>query len=137
MKRIDPYLMFHGECREVMEFYQQCLGSELELMPYEGSEVPHKEEDKDLVLHATLRSGAVVIMAADNPGDKKPVSAASVHLSIDCSSAEEIKQLFEQFSTGGKVSMPLQDTFWGATFAMCTDKYGIHWMFNYDKPNPS
>lgn len=137
MKSIEPYLMFYGECREAMAFYQSCLGGDLEIMPYEGSEVPHKEEEKNLVLHATLRSGPVILMAADNTGDKKPISAASVNLSIDCSTEEEIKRLFEQFAAGGKVSMPLQDTFWGATFAMCTDKYGIHWMFNYDKPNPS
>jgi PhnB protein len=37
-------------------------------------------------------------------------------------------------SDGGKVTMPLQDTFWGATFGMLTDQYGVNWMFNYDKP---
>jgi PhnB protein len=24
--------------------------------------------------------------------------------------------------------------FWGAKFGMCTDKFGVNWMFNYDKP---
>ena len=26
--------------------------------------------------------------------------------------------------------MPLQDTFWGASFGMLVDKYGISWMLN-------
>ena len=29
--------------------------------------------------------------------------------------------------------MPLQEQFWGATFGMLTDKFGIHWMFNCEK----
>jgi PhnB protein len=35
-------------------------------------------------------------------------------------------------SADGKVTMPLQKTFWTATFGMCTDKFGIQWMVNYD-----
>jgi PhnB protein len=37
---------------------------------------------------------------------------------------------FDALAAGGKVSMPLQDTFWGARFGMLTDAFGIHWMFN-------
>jgi PhnB protein len=29
--------------------------------------------------------------------------------------------------------MPLQDTFWGARFGMLVDRFGVSWMFNYDK----
>jgi PhnB protein len=32
------------------------------------------------------------------------------------------------------VKMAVQETFWGAYFAMCTDKFGINWMLNHDKP---
>ena len=35
---------------------------------------------------------------------------------------------------GAKINMPLQDTFWGAKFGMLTDKWGISWMFNFDRP---
>jgi len=31
---------------------------------------------------------------------------------------------------GGQVTMPLQDTFWGARFGMLTDAFAIRWMFN-------
>jgi PhnB protein len=29
--------------------------------------------------------------------------------------------------------MPMTDTFWGAYFGMCTDKFGVNWMVNYDE----
>ncbi|WP_235906275.1 hypothetical protein [Ginsengibacter hankyongi] len=33
-------------------------------------------------------------------------------------------------SKDGKISMELQDMFWGAYFGSCTDTYGVNWMFN-------
>jgi PhnB protein len=37
---------------------------------------------------------------------------------------------FELLSAGGKVTLPIQDTFWGAKFGMLTDAFGVRWMFN-------
>jgi PhnB protein len=28
--------------------------------------------------------------------------------------------------------MPLEETFWGAYFGMCEDKFGVNWMINFD-----
>lgn len=28
--------------------------------------------------------------------------------------------------------MPLQDTFWGAYYGSLRDKFGIHWMVNFE-----
>ena len=46
-----------------------------------------------------------------------------------------MKTLFTAASlvAGGKPTMPPQDTFRNAHFAMATDQFGIHWMFNFDK----
>jgi PhnB protein len=38
--------------------------------------------------------------------------------------------LFDALSAGGKVTMDLQDMFWGDYFGSCTDKFGVQWMFN-------
>ena len=43
--------------------------------------------------------------------------------------------LFAKLSDGGNVTMPLQDTFWGAYFGMWTDRFGVNWMVNYDDPD--
>ena len=41
--------------------------------------------------------------------------------------------MFDALSEGGNITMPLQDTFWDATFGMLTDKFGNSWMFNCQK----
>ena len=43
---------------------------------------------------------------------------------------KETKELFDKLAAGGKVSMELQDMFWGDYFGSLTDKFGVQWMFN-------
>ena len=42
--------------------------------------------------------------------------------------------MFARLSAGGTVTMPLQETFWGAYFGSCTDKFGINWQLNHELP---
>lgn len=132
--RLAPYLTFNGNCREAMTFYQQCLGGELELHPF--AEAPMADqlppEVRQGTMHASLTSGPLVLMASDNNGQQQVTSGDAITLSLNCSSREEITAWFGKLSEGGRVSMPLEDTFWNATFGMFTDKFGMPWMLNFD-----
>jgi PhnB protein len=55
-------------------------------------------------------------------------------VSVHCESVEEIEKTFAALSEGGKAPMPLQDTSWGARFGMCTDRFGVQWMCNFEYP---
>lgn len=74
-------------------------------------------------------------MASDSmPGH--PVNTGSnVHLSIDMPDVRSLDSVFNKMAEGGNITMPLQDTYWGAKFGMLTDKYGFCWMFSYAYPN--
>jgi PhnB protein len=56
----------------------------------------------------------------------------NLSLSLNFKSVEDIDKTFAALSDSATVTMPLQDTFWGARFGMLTDKFGINWMFNHD-----
>ena len=58
----------------------------------------------------------------------------NIAVSINTDSKEEADKLFNGLSEGGKVTMAMEDTFWGAYFGMFTDQFGINWMVNYDDP---
>ncbi len=45
----------------------------------------------------------------------------------------ETDKIFAGLSAGGKITMPLANTFWGDYFGMCEDKFGINWMFSYNE----
>ena len=135
MATLNPYLTFNGNCKEVMGFYKDCLGGELELMIV--GDTPAAEhfspEMKDNVMHACLSSGEFTLMASDCVGQEFNVGN-NVSLSLHCTCEEEINSLFVKLSEGGEVKMPLEPTFWGAIFGHFIDKYGINWLLNYQLP---
>ncbi|MCB2406847.1 VOC family protein [Hymenobacter lucidus] len=130
-----PYLTFDGNCREAMSFYQQCLGGELMIQPFAdtpAAEYLPANATADSVLHASLTNGDLLLFGSDS-GGQQVTAGNSVSISINCGSETQIADWFEKLSAGGNVTMPLGDTFWGATFGMFTDRFGIAWMLNYDK----
>jgi len=54
----------------------------------------------------------------------------NVHINLEPDTRTETKKLFDALSSGGKITMELQNMFWGAYYGSCTDKYGVQWMFN-------
>ena len=134
MTAINAYLSFNGECREAMNFYQQCLGGELTFMTVgenpacEGMPIP-----KDHIMHSALVKGGLYLFATDMGGGQTPENN-TISLALNCSSDAEISEFFTKLSEGGKVLQPLGIQFWGGTFGMVVDKYGYTWMLNYQVP---
>jgi PhnB protein len=88
----------------------------------------------DRTMHARLVKGKGTIMASDNMPGMPFAQGNNFSISIDCDTTEEIDKLFNAFGENGKVTMPLQKTFWAARFGMLTDQFGINWMFNLNEP---
>ena len=129
---VTPYLMFNGNCEEALNFYAKVLNGEVkDLMRFEGSPVEGMSEDKQKVLHSNFVAGNVFFMASD--AGQPAEGNSPVYLSLNFDSQEEQERVFNGLAEGGKVIMPLDDAFWGARFGMLTDRFGINWMFNYDK----
>jgi PhnB protein len=51
-------------------------------------------------------------------------------LSLNGSDEAKLTKIFNALAEGGKTTMPLAKQFWGDTFGMVTDKYGVDWMVN-------
>jgi PhnB protein len=139
MKSFNAYLIFNGNCRQAMEFYAKSLGADLHMMTYaEGPgggpncEIPQQARDK--IMHARLQAGSAVLMASDSTPDRAVEAGTNFWVNIDCESLQEIERFFSALSEGASVTMPLQQTFWAARFAMLTDKFGVNWMFNLSQP---
>lgn len=135
MAQINSYLTFKGNCREAMTFYQKCLGGELAFQTIGESPLSEKmpKKMKECILHATLAKNDLVLMGSDMVSESGLIKGNAVSLSINCDSEEEIKAFYKRLSKGGKTDRPLEDTFWGVVFGDLTDKFGNHWLLNYDK----
>ena len=140
MKALNIYLNFSGNCEEAFLFYKSVLGGEF---PYVGrfKEMPQKEdcpplpkEMEEKIMHISLAiNKEMVIMGSDTGGDWAPDFQAGNNFSISISadSREEADRLFGGLSEGGIITMPMEKTFWGDYFGMCTDKFGVNWMISF------
>jgi PhnB protein len=141
MTQLVPYLNFMGNTEEAMNFYKSVFGGEFVTfqrfcdVPGAADNLP--ENEKRLMMHIALKiNDSITLMATDmlESAGYKLNSGNQISLSLNAESKEEADKIFNGLLVGGKIEMPVQDTFWGAYFGIWEDKYGIKWMVNYDYP---
>lgn len=135
MKSLNPYLAFNGDCAEAMNYYKNILGGELNIQKFGDSPDPGPVETRDLVMHSELKVDNIHIMASDTMPGQKVDFGNNITLNISLTDEAEQTRIFDALVTGGRVTMPLQNTFWGARFGMLVDKFGNCWMLNCSQPN--
>jgi len=137
--KLNPYLIFSGNAEEVLNFYKDALGGDITMLSrYGDSPMPTDEDYKNKVMHSRLVFDGNLVMISDDMKGHPVSTGGNVQLSIEVESLDRINEVFEKMSEGGKVTLPLQDMFWGARFGMLQDKFGINWMFNHElKPATS
>jgi PhnB protein len=136
--KVDPYLNFNGTAEEAFNLYKSVFGGEF-VTVQRFKDVPGQETipgEENRILHIALPIGKdCLLMASDSSSAHGDVVAGTnVHINISPDSKAETDRIFNGLSAGGKVTMPLATMFWGDYFGMCTDKYGIQWMVNYQEP---
>jgi PhnB protein len=139
MLGIKPYIAFPGTCAEAVEFYKDKLGAEV-LFSQTYGESPMADhagpDQQDKIMHTSFKIGDSVIMACDNVFKDNPTTVGNnISLALGSNDPAAADTLFTELSEGGTITMPMQETFWAERFGMLTDKFGINWMFNCDKPH--
>ncbi len=141
MAQVNPYLTFNGDCEAAFNFYKSVFGGEFsyigrfgEMPPSE--EFPVADEDKNKIMHVSLQTSKETVLMGSDAANCGPGSEVkfgnNIAISINAETEDEAKRIFGALSDGGKITMPLDKTFWGALFGMFTDKFNINWMVNYD-----
>jgi PhnB protein len=133
--KVNPYLMFNGQCEAAIKFYEACLGGKIVSMLTFG-ETPMADQvpaaSRKRIAHARLAVGDGVLMASDAPPERyEPAKGFSVTLNI--AEPAEAERVFHALAEGGSVQMAIQKTFWAARFGTLTDKFGIPWMINCEQ----
>jgi PhnB protein len=129
--RLNPYLNFRDNAREALEFYQSVFGGELTVSTFGEFGASDDPAEKDKVMHGQLESPiGLVLMAADVPNAMDHIVGTNVSVSLSGDDEDEITGYWNGISAGATIGEQLTKAPWGDTFGMCTDKFGIHWLFN-------
>lgn len=121
MSTVTPHIVCK-DAAQAIEFYKQAFGAvEIDrLMAPDGSKL----------LHATMRIGDSVVMLADEfPewGSVGPLtlegSPVTLHIYVDDADAAAERAV----RAGAKITMALENTFWGDRYGTLEDPFGHRW----------
>ncbi len=139
MATTNTYLTFDGNCEEAFNFYKTVFGGEFNYIGRFGEmpandECKVAEELKNKIMHVSLPIGSSILMGSDTGGGWASTfqQGNNFSISITADSTQEADLLFSRLSTDGKVTMPMENTFWGDYFGMFTDQFGINWMISFN-----
>jgi PhnB protein len=131
--QVEPYLQFDGRCEEALHFYKKALGAKVEFLmrfneapdPCPPEMMPPGTENK--VMHSSFRVGGTRVMASDGYCKGAP-KFEGFSLALQAKDKAEADRLFNALSDGGKVEMPLTQTFFSPSFGMVSNRFGVSWM---------
>jgi uncharacterized glyoxalase superfamily protein PhnB len=117
---VTPHLVIKGASKAI-EFYKKAFGAE------EISRMPGPDGK---LMHASIRIGDSILMLADefpDMGAEGPEafggSPVKIHLYV-----EDVDAFVKNATkAGAKVTMPVQDQFWGDRYGKLEDPFGHQW----------
>ena len=131
MAGLEAYLLFNGNCEEAVKFYCDTFNGEVLFSTrYSDSPVDVTEDSKNKIMHMVFKIRGTEVMASDSHSGNDVQFGNNIQLSVAFDKNTDPTEAFNKLAQGGKVTMPLQQTFWAIKFGMLTDKYGVNWMFN-------
>ena len=129
---IQTTLNFYGRTEEAVQFYGRTIEAEtLFLMRFrdcpDRSQLRPGMEEK--IFHATFRIGSTEIMASDCGCENPPTETifAGFSLALRVETPEKAERFFAALSEGGRIQIPLLETFFAARYGIVIDRFGISW----------
>jgi PhnB protein len=117
---IVPYLAVHGGVA-ALEFYKKAFGAR---------ELARVTTPDGKLIHGRIRLGTSVIMLSDVfPGADvaAPSSVGTTTVTIHLY-AKNIDRVWDRaIAAGAKVTMPLENQYWGERYGHLQDPFGHHW----------
>jgi PhnB protein len=128
---VQTTLNFYGRTEEAVQFYCRTIEAEsLFMMRFRDrpDHAPLKPGTEEKIFHATFRIGSTQIMASDC-GCESPTTDAfgGFSLALRVETPEKAERFFTALSDGGRVLIPLQETFFAPRYGIVTDRFGISW----------
>jgi uncharacterized glyoxalase superfamily protein PhnB len=120
MRTVTPHLICAGAA-DAIEFYKKAFGA------VETARLPGPQGK---IMHAMLRIGDSALMLVDEMPEWGALgpkalkgSPVTIHLYVDDVDAFAARAV----KAGAKITMPVEDMFWGDRYGKLEDPFGHHW----------
>lgn len=128
---LNPYVTLAGNCEEAVMFWADALGATHHIIRMSENPMPMPDEARNLVMHATIRTDDLTLMASDAMLGQPAPSGSAISISLNFTDKDQQTRVWDRLAAGGHVVMPLGDQFWGR-FGMLRDRFGVQWMLNHE-----
>ncbi len=133
MKRIVPNLWFDKNAEEAVNFYTSLFPNSkicsTSRFGKEGFEHHGMPEGTLMTIEFEISDQKFVAL---NGGPVFKFNE-SVSFFVYCESLERIEFLYQKFSEGGNINMPLDKYDWSEKYAWVKDRFGVSWQLDVDK----
>ncbi|MFP5114071.1 VOC family protein [Bacillaceae bacterium C204] len=139
---LNPYLIFDGNTREAVHFYEKALGGKVigGIMTFgdmpEDPNYPLTDDMKDRVMHAHLKVGDTDLMFSDTFAGMPYQPGNTIQIAIHPKEEARAREIFAALEDGGQVIMPLQKTDWSPLYGQVKDKFGVTFQVNVPGEQP-
>lgn len=132
---LNPYLIFDGDAREAVNFYEKTLGGEVMGIMTFGDmpadpDQPLTDDMKNRVMHAHLKVGDADLMFSDTFPGMSYQPGDTIQIALHPKNEGEAREVFAALENGGQVVMPLQKTDWSPLYGIVKDKFGVTFQVN-------
>ena len=135
--KLHTHLNFGGNCEEAFRFYEKLLDGKITMIMKQRELPPGVAppgSNGDAVVHVSMNVAGGALIGNDVPPDYfQPIRSSYLYLSVD--SAEEADRIYAALADGGKVSIPIAETFFATRFAQLRDRFGTLWTILHQRPS--
>ena len=120
LRTVTPYLSINGAAAAI-DWYKKAFGAR---------EIVREPTPDGKLMHAQIRIGDSILMMSDVfPGTSSQspdvLGNSSVTLQVYVKNVDKLWQ--QAVDAGAKITMPLDNMFWGERYGQLTDPFGHHW----------
>lgn len=136
IKALELYLVTNNNGLDAVAFYKDVFDAQVISCTTFGQAIPDTpEENKDLLLNASLDINGIRLQLSDNGSVHPYVEGTNMTACIQLDDAAEAKVLYDKLSEKAKrIDMALQETPWSPAYAIVVDQFGMTWQINTDIP---
>ena len=131
---LNPYLGFHGNARDAMEFYHSVFGGDLISSTFAEFQAEVGPGEEQLIMHSQLTGNGLVLMGSDTPSHMEWDPGTNYSVSLSGDDEATLTGYWDKLSTGATILQPLEKAPWGDSFGMLNDQFGVRWLFNISAP---
>lgn len=132
---IIPYLNFNGNTEEAIHFYHQVFETDAPHIQY-FKDMPGHEASEDVanrVLHARITVHGTPLFFSDSMPHSPVSHGDGITLAVVANDAALLTTQYNQLAEGGRVIMPIQETFWSKAYGIVEDRFGVQWQFSHEE----